>query len=72
MYKWFALKRVLKGIFTYIIIIFILSALFNTVNEQTMRANIEEQVRAESVKLKNMQPSAIQKFQQQRKEELIR
>ncbi len=41
MYKWFALKRVLKGIFTYVIIIFIMSVLFNTVNEQTMRSNIE-------------------------------
>jgi|GEM_PF-2648995 len=71
MYKWFALKRVLKGIFTYIIIIFIMSVLFNTVNEQTMRASIEDQVRAESMRLKNMQPSAIQRFQQQRRDELI-
>lgn len=72
MYKWFAIKRVLKGIFTYIIIILVLSALFNTVNEQTMRANIEEQVRAESSRLKNMQASALQRFQIQRREELIR
>lgn len=72
MYKWFAVKRVLKGIFTYIIIILVLSALFNTVNEQTMRANIEEQVRAESSRLKNMQASALQRFQIQRREELIR
>lgn len=72
MYKWFALKRVLKGIFTYMIIILVLSTLFNAVNEQTMRASIEEQVRAESMRLKNMQASSIQRFQQQRKEELIR
>lgn len=71
MYKWFALKRVLKGIFTYVIIIFIMSALFNTVNEQTMRSNIEEQVRAESMRLKNMQPQALQRFQQERREQLI-
>ena len=29
MYKWFAVKRMLKGIFTYVIIIFIMSVLFN-------------------------------------------
>ncbi len=71
MYKWFALKRVLKGIITYVIIIFIMSVLFNTVNEQTMRSSIEEQVRAESVRLKNMQPAALQRFQEQRREDLI-
>jgi len=71
MYKWFALKRVLKGIVTYVIIIFIMSVLFNTVNEQTMRSNIEEQVRAESARLKNMQPAAIQRFQEQRRQDLI-
>jgi len=72
MYKWFAVKRVLKGIFTYVIIIFIMSVLFNTVNEQTMRSSIEEQVRAETMRLKNMQPSALQHFQEQRRQELIR
>ncbi len=70
MYKWFALRRVLKGIFTYAIIILILSALFNTVNEQTTRSNIEDQIRAESMRLKNMQASQVQRFQQQRREEL--
>jgi len=72
MYKWFAVKRMLKGIFTYVIIIFIMSVLFNTVNEQTMRSSIEEQVRAETMRLKNMQPSALQRFQEQRRQELIR
>ncbi len=71
MYKWFALKRVLKGIVTYVIIIFIMSVLFNAVNEQTMRSNIEEQVRAETVRLKNMQPAALQRFQEQRRQDLI-
>jgi len=71
MYKWFALKRVLKGIITYVIIIFIMSVLFNTVNEQTMRSNIEEQVRAETMRLKNIQPAALQRFQEQRREDLI-
>ncbi|TCW61841.1 ABC transporter permease [Treponema sp. J25] len=71
MYKWFALKRIGKGVITYVIIMFILSALFNTVVDNTMRASIEEQVRAESVRLKNLQPEALQNFQQQRREALI-
>lgn len=71
MYKWFAAKRILKGAFMYVLIIFILSALFNTVNDKTMRSSIEEQVRAESSRLKNMQPTAIEKFQEQRRSDLI-
>lgn len=72
MYKWFALKRILKGIFTYAIIILVLSALFNTVTDTTMRADIEDQVRAESSRLKNMQPAALQRFQEQRRQDLIK
>ncbi|HOV93311.1 MAG TPA: ABC transporter permease [Spirochaetales bacterium] len=71
MYKWFAFKRILKGIFTYAIIIFVLSALFNTVTDKTVRAEIEEQVRAESSRLKNVPPAAIQRFQEQRRIDLI-
>jgi peptide/nickel transport system permease protein len=70
MYKWFALKRILKGLATYVIIIFILSALFNAVNDRTMAAALDVQVRAESMRLKNFQASALQKFQDQRKAEL--
>ncbi len=71
MYKWFAAKRILKGVFMYVLIVFILSALFNAVNDKTMRSGIEEQVRAESSRLKNMQPTAIAKFQEQRRSDLI-
>ncbi|MCE5257203.1 MAG: ABC transporter permease, partial [Spirochaetaceae bacterium] len=72
MYKWFAIKRVLKGVFTYAIIILVLSVLFNTVTDRTVRSDIEEQVRAESSRLKNMQPAALQRFQEQRRQELIK
>ncbi|MEI6875641.1 MAG: ABC transporter permease [Spirochaetota bacterium] len=71
MYKWFALKRIAKGLVTYVIIIFILSALFNTVNDRTMSSNIDEQVRMEAIRLKNVQSSTIQKFQEQRRTELM-
>jgi peptide/nickel transport system permease protein len=72
MYKWFAAKRIVKGVVIYAIIIFILSALFNTVSETTMRSQIEEQVRLETVRLKNVTPAAIVKFQAERKNSLIR
>jgi peptide/nickel transport system permease protein len=71
MYKWFALKRILKGAFIYAIIVFILSALFNTVSETTMRSQIEEQVRMESMRLKNLKPEQIQKAQDERRKSLI-
>lgn len=72
MYKWFAAKRVVKGLFMYTLIIFILSGLFNAVNDKTMRSSIEEQVRMEALRLKTTTPQALQKFQQQRRDELIK
>jgi peptide/nickel transport system permease protein len=72
MYKWFAAKRLLRGAFTYGIIIFLISILFNTVNEKTMRAQIEEQVRAESTQLAGIQPAAIQRFEEERRSSLIK
>jgi peptide/nickel transport system permease protein len=72
MYKWFAAKRICKGVVIYAIIIIILSALFNSVNDTTMRSQIEEQVRMESMRLRNVQPIAIQKFQDERRSSLIK
>jgi peptide/nickel transport system permease protein len=71
MYKWYALNRVFRGVFTYAIIILLLSALFNTVNDKTMRAQIEEQVRMESNMRSNLQAAAILKFEEERKQSLI-
>ncbi|HRS03994.1 MAG TPA: ABC transporter permease [Treponema sp.] len=72
MYKWFATKRILKGLFMYALLIFIMSALFNSVVETTMRAQIEEQVRLESMRLKSKNTTALQKFQAERREQLIK
>ena len=72
MYKWFATKRILKGLFMYALLIFIMSALFNSVVETTMRAQIEEQVRLESMRLKSNNTTALQKFQAERREQLIK
>ena len=47
MYRKYVLKRVLYGVLMYIVMIFMYSALFNNVADQTMRSQIEEQVRQE-------------------------
>jgi peptide/nickel transport system permease protein len=72
MYKWFAVKRIGKGIVMYALLIFIFSILFNSVNETTQKAQIEEQVRMESQRLKGVQASAIQRFQIERRESLYK
>jgi peptide/nickel transport system permease protein len=72
MYKWFAVKRILKGVVIYAITIFLLSALFNTVSEATQRSQIEEQIRLEQTRLKNLLPAQIQAFQVERRANLIR
>ncbi|HPE69420.1 MAG TPA: ABC transporter permease [Thermotogota bacterium] len=70
MYWKYLLKRVLNGIIIYIILIFIYSALFNVVLEQTVYAQIEERVRAETMALsgRNMTPEQILKWSVDRKE----
>ncbi|MEI6388758.1 MAG: ABC transporter permease [Spirochaetota bacterium] len=72
MYKWFAIKRILKGVVIYAITIFLLSALFNTVSETTQRSQIEEQIRLEQTKLKNLLPAQIKAFQVERRANLIK
>jgi peptide/nickel transport system permease protein len=47
MYWKFILKRILNAFFMYAILIFVVSALFNVVAEQTIYATIEENVAAE-------------------------
>lgn len=49
MYWKYCLWRVYHGVLIYAVIIFLFSALFNATMEQTVRARIEEQVRAEQM-----------------------
>jgi peptide/nickel transport system permease protein len=72
MYKWYALKRILRGVVMYVILMFVFSALFNTVSETTQRSQIEEQVRLEANRLKNLKSDQIEAFRKQRKEQLIK
>lgn len=72
MYKWYALKRILRGLFMYALLMFIFSLLFNQVNEQTQRSQINEQVKMESVKLRNMKPEQMTTWRTSRYDQLIK
>jgi peptide/nickel transport system permease protein len=60
MYRKYLLKRILYGILMYVVMIFTYSALFNKVAEETVRAQIEEQVAQEALQYKNMTPEKLQ------------
>ncbi|HUW70458.1 MAG TPA: ABC transporter permease [bacterium] len=72
MYKWYALKRILRGLFMYALLMFIFSLLFNQVNEQTQRSQINEQVKMESVKLRNMKPEQMTTWRTGRYDQLVK
>lgn len=65
----YMLKRVFYGIFIYIILIFVFSALFNTVMEQTLRGQIDEEIRSELMALDNRSSQQIQDFIEMRRAE---
>lgn len=72
MYKWYAIKRILKGIVIYSLLIFTFSLLFNKVADETQRSQIEEQVRAETMRQKGKKAEELKAFQDQRRKALIR
>jgi len=65
----YMLKRVFYGIFIYIMLIFVFSALFNTVMEQTLRGQIDEEIRGELMALDNRSSQQIQDFIEMRRAE---
>ena len=65
----YMLKRVFYGIFIYIILIFVFSTLFNTVMEQTLRGQIDEEIRGELMALDNRSSQQIQDFIEMRRAE---
>jgi len=65
----YMLKRVFYGILIYIILIFVFSALFNTVMEQTLRGQIDEEIRGELMALDNRSSQQIQDFIEMRRAE---
>jgi peptide/nickel transport system permease protein len=72
MYKWYALKRILRGVFMFALLMFIFSFLFNQVNEQTQRSQISEQVKMESMRLKGMKPEQVTAWRDNRTDQLIK
>ncbi|MCX7776004.1 MAG: ABC transporter permease, partial [Spirochaetaceae bacterium] len=70
MYKWYALRRIGKGIVMFCLLILTYSVLFNTVAENTLKGQIEEQVRMESQSKKNMLPEQLRNFQEERRKQL--
>ncbi|UTC65958.1 MULTISPECIES: ABC transporter permease [unclassified Treponema] len=72
MYKWYALKRILRGVIIYSILIFIFSFLFNQINEKVQRSQILEMVRAEAKGLKNMTAEQIMMWRKDQELTLIK
>jgi peptide/nickel transport system permease protein len=72
MFKWYALRRILRGLFMYALLIFLFSLLFNQVNEQTQRSQIDEQVKMESARLRNMRPEQMSAWRANRKDQLVK
>jgi peptide/nickel transport system permease protein len=60
MYRRYVVRRAVYGILMYVVMIFTYSALFNKVAEETVRAQIEEQLAQEGVKHRNVTPEKLQ------------
>ncbi len=54
MYRRFVLRRIGYGILMYVAMIFVFSAIFNSVADSTLRAQIDEQVAQEATRLRNL------------------
>ena len=63
----YILKRVIYGLLIYAVLIFIFSSLFNTVMEQTLRGQIEEEIRAEIMSLDSLSAQQTQSFIENRR-----
>ncbi len=71
MFKWFVVRRILRGLVVFSVIMLILSALFNTVNEKTAYSQIEEQIRAEVMALRDITGDELESFRRQRRQDLL-
>ncbi|MGA2548362.1 MAG: ABC transporter permease [Rectinemataceae bacterium] len=60
MYRRYVVRRAVYGILMYVVMIFTYSALFNKVAEETVRAQIEEELAQEGVKHRNVTPEKLQ------------
>ncbi len=72
MYKWFVVKRILRGALIYATVMVVLAVLFNTVREQTLYSQIEEQIRQETMNMQNVTGEQMLQYRDNRRDELYR
>jgi peptide/nickel transport system permease protein len=60
MYRRYLAKRLAYGLLMYVVMVLTYSALFNKVAEETVRAQIEEQVAQEAIQYKNVSAERLQ------------
>ena len=67
MFIYFVIRRVFKGIIMFIILMFMSSAIFNTVSEKTLKSQIEDNINAEVRGLSNMHTEDVENFIKERR-----
>lgn len=72
MYKWYALKRILRGILIFCVLMVFCSVIFNTANEKVQYSAINEQVKLETMKLRNVNAAQMEAFRKTRYNQLIK
>lgn len=72
MYRRYLLKRIVYGILMYVVMIFTYSAIFNRVAEETVRAQIEEQIAQEALRYKNVSADKLQSIMEEQRSVKIR
>jgi peptide/nickel transport system permease protein len=72
MYKWYALKRIFRGMVMFVLLMFLFSLLFNKVNERTQRTQIFEQVKMESIRLRDVRPDQMEAWRGERTAQLVK
>ncbi|MEC9488323.1 MAG: ABC transporter permease [Halanaerobium sp.] len=71
MYGRYVVKRIAYGVMTFIILVFIYSALFNTVMDTTLRSQITEQIRGELTSMNStMTPEELMEYKDKRYQQL--
>jgi len=69
MYWKYCIRRIIYGFAIFVVLIFIFSALFNTTMESTLRSQIEEEIRGETLKLDTrMTPEELIRYIAERRE----
>lgn len=71
MYRRYLAKRVINAIANYVVIIFLLSLMFNTTAETTLRVEIHEQIQMESSRQRNMSADQLVAWKAEREAALI-